>query len=198
MSLPPSPPPPPPAVNDAHKPLPVIKPPSVATTSSANAFMVELFIYNGAPFKDHWAYWVGSHNYAHLGVLIQAVGDVKEGFRLEFERSHDLSNTVNRPTKRIPLQWVDNQYFDEKLMLNDGKYKLDNTPVCIFEASVFKVRAPEKTLNTVDDKVVAAKSVGKKITQRNCQSWIVESADQLVKDHIFSAEVAAYLHAIEQ
>lgn len=115
--------------------------------------MVELFIYNGAPFKDHWAYWVGSHTHAHLGVLIQAVGDVKEGFRLEVERSHDLNTTVNRPTKRIPLQWVDKEYFDEKLMFNDGIYKLDDTPVCIFEASVFKVKAPEKTLNTVDDKV---------------------------------------------
>lgn len=45
---------------------------------------------------------------------------------------------------------------------------------------------------------VDTSSVGKKITQRNCQTWILESADQLVKDGIFDREVAAYLHAIRQ
>ena len=34
--------------------------------------------------------------------------------------------------------------------------------------------------------------------QRNCQTWIIESADQLVADGIFHADVAAYLHALEQ
>ena len=152
------PPPPPPAVHESHKPLPEIKSPSVAATGPAGALMVELLVYNGAPFKDHWAYWVRSHTHAGIGVLIQASGDVREGFRLEFERSHNL-DTGNHPTKRIPLQWVERKYFDEKLMLNDGKYKLDDAPVCIFETSVYKVKAPEKTLNVVDDKVYKPASI---------------------------------------
>lgn len=45
---------------------------------------------------------------------------------------------------------------------------------------------------------VDTSNFGKKISQRNCQTWIVESADQLVKDGIFDQEVAAYLHAVRQ
>ncbi|KAE8394997.1 hypothetical protein BDV23DRAFT_178987 [Aspergillus alliaceus] len=149
------PPPPPPAAQEAHKSLPVTKAPFVAVTGPAGAFMVELLIYNGAPFKDHWAYWVRSHVHPDIGVLIHAAGDVKNGFNLEFKRSHDFRSTGNRRTKRVPLQWVGKEYFNEKLMLNDGKYKLDHVPVCFFEASAYKVKAPGKTLNAVDDKVYA-------------------------------------------
>lgn len=38
----------------------------------------------------------------------------------------------------------------------------------------------------------------KKIIQRNCQTWVVESADQLVADGIFTPEVADYLHSKKQ
>lgn len=34
--------------------------------------------------------------------------------------------------------------------------------------------------------------------QRNCQTWIVESAAQLVKEGIFDEQVATYVRAIEQ
>lgn len=146
------PPPPPPAAKAPALP-PATKPPSVAATGPAGAFMVELLIYNGAPFKDHWAYWVRSHSDPNIGVLIHATGDVKNGFEFQVKRSHDFNTTGNRPTKRIPLQWVGKEYFDEKKMLNDGKYKLDNAPVCIFEASVYKIKTPEKSLNAVDDRV---------------------------------------------
>jgi len=45
---------------------------------------------------------------------------------------------------------------------------------------------------------VDTSDVGKKISQRNCQTWIVESADQLVKDDIFNKGAATYLHAVRQ
>ncbi|KAJ5901875.1 hypothetical protein N7495_002403 [Penicillium taxi] len=51
------------------------------------------------------------------------------------------------------------------------------------------VEAPGKKLNVAS---------GKRITQRDCQTWIVESANQLFKDYIFTAEVAVYLHKIKQ
>ncbi|KAJ3490465.1 hypothetical protein NLG97_g5774 [Lecanicillium saksenae] len=80
-------------------------------------------------------------------------------------------------------------------MLNGGVFKLDATPVCGFEESVHKVEPPGKTLNTV---AAEGGSTGRKITQRNCQTWIIESADQLVRDGILRRDVAAYLRAIEQ
>ena len=40
--------------------------------------------------------------------------------------------------------------------------------------------------------------LGEKVTQRDCQTWIVESANQLVKDHMFSKETANYLCIIQQ
>ncbi|PWY91834.1 hypothetical protein BO94DRAFT_461712 [Aspergillus sclerotioniger CBS 115572] len=184
------PPPPPPLGSDRESTLLAApRPPIVAGTGPAGAFMVQLLIYNGHPFKDHWAYWVCSHASPDYGVMIHATGDVRNGFKFEVKRGHDFRATQNPPSKRIPLQWVSGEYFDEGTILNNGQYKIDNDPVCGFEASAHKVKAPGKSLNTTDSK---------KVTQRNCQTWIVESADQLVRDNIFDKDVADYLHAIQQ
>ncbi|POR33137.1 Uncharacterized protein TPAR_06646 [Tolypocladium paradoxum] len=190
---PPPPPPPNPAVTKASAPPPGPRPPIVAPTGPSGALMVQLLIYSGSPFKDHWAYWVSSRACPNVGVVIHAVGDVRNGFQFEVKRSYDIEATTTQPMKIIPLQWVDARHFDEESMLNGGNRKIDNVPVGGFEVSAHKVKAPGKTLNSVNDGVS-----GKKITQRNCQTWIVESADQLVKDGILHKEVAAYLHAIEQ
>lgn len=115
--------------------------------------MVELLIYNGSPFKDHWAYYVRSHTEVDIGVRIHATGDVRNGFKFEVKRSHDLTNTLDIPTKRVPLQWVDAQHFDEEVMLNWGVEKIDERPVCGFEACAYKPKAPGRTLNAVADKV---------------------------------------------
>ncbi|TLD24184.1 hypothetical protein PspLS_06699 [Pyricularia sp. CBS 133598] len=40
--------------------------------------------------------------------------------------------------------------------------------------------------------------LGKRIMQRDCQTWIVELADQLVLDGTFAPEVASYLRAVQQ
>ncbi|RAL01362.1 uncharacterized protein BO80DRAFT_424911 [Aspergillus ibericus CBS 121593] len=192
------PPPPPPMSTERDFTLPTSpQPPSVAATGPAGDFLVQLLIYNGHPFKDHWAYWVCSHTSPDYGVMIHATGDVRNGFKFEVKRGHDFLATQNPPSKRIPLQWVSGEYFDEAAMLNNGQYKIDNNPVCRFEASAHKVKAPEKSLNTTDNKSLGA-SVGKKVTQRNCQTWIVESADQLVRDNMLSRDVANYLRAIQQ
>ncbi|KAH8435332.1 uncharacterized protein LDX57_012961 [Aspergillus melleus] len=192
----PPPPPPPQPAQPATFPQ-ATSPPAVPPSGSPGAFLVELLIYNGAPFKDHWAYWVRSHQNPDLGVRMHAAGDVMNGFQFEIERAHDLRETGNVPTKRIPLQWVSGEFFVEKDMLkSDGdKDKVDQTPSCDFEASAHKIEVPEKSLRTVDDTVTSTPS---KLIQRNCQTWIVESADQLVKDRIFGSEVAAYLHSIKQ
>lgn len=149
----PPPPPPPPAAKKASSSLPSPKPPVVTRTGPVGAFLVELLIYNGSPFKDHWAYWVRSHNDSDVGVLIHATGDVRNGFTFEIKRSHDFQATGNRPNTRIPLQWVDEMHFNEKRMFNGGNRKVDTSPVCGFEASVHKVKVPGKTLNAVNDNV---------------------------------------------
>lgn len=157
-TLPPPPPPPPPpplsaGVVPAPAPAPQPEPPTVAEQGPPGAFLVELLIYNGHPFKDHWAYWVRSHTDKDLGVKIHATGDVRNGFEFEIKRSSNFRTNELPPTKRIPLQWVDGQYFDEKAMSNNGEHKIDNVPVCQFEASAHKIKAPGKSLNTTSDAV---------------------------------------------
>ncbi|OAA36730.1 hypothetical protein BBO_08009 [Beauveria brongniartii RCEF 3172] len=180
------------AVN--HRPEPT--PPSVACPPGPpNALLLELIIANGYPFKDHWSYFVRSRHRPDVGVVIHATGDVANGFRLEVKRSLDLGEPDNRPSRRIPLQWLTAPpHLDEQAMLNHGQLKFDTVPVGALEESLFKVEAPGKTLNTVG----VEGPVGKRIVQRNCQSWIMESAEQLVIDGMLSPEIAAYLRAIEQ
>ncbi|KAK2764013.1 hypothetical protein FQN54_009632 [Arachnomyces sp. PD_36] len=196
--MPPNPPPLPPTLKQAAPPQTAPEPPPVASTGPTGSLLVKLLIFNGAPFMDHWAYWVrSSRSDSKKGILMHAVGDVRDGFVLEIHRSYDFDDddSMSPPDKRIPLQWVDAKYLDEKAMFNDwGEHKLDDTPVCEFEGSALKVKAPEKSLNPVDDRV----NPHKKFTGRNCQTWIVESAEQLVKDKIFSDEVVLYLQALKQ
>ncbi|KZZ87175.1 hypothetical protein AAL_08433 [Moelleriella libera RCEF 2490] len=74
------PPPPPPSGNRRPAEVAAPVPPSVSLNGPAGAFLVELLIYNGFPFKDHWAYFVRSHYNTEFGVLIHATGDVRNGF----------------------------------------------------------------------------------------------------------------------
>ncbi|KAM5359974.1 hypothetical protein ACJZ2D_014068 [Fusarium nematophilum] len=191
--MPPPPPPPPPS----FKATAVVSspgPPVVAAKGPAGSLLVELVIYNGSPFKDHWAYFVRSSFQPSVGTLIHATGDVRNGFSFQIKRHYDFAVTSTQPTSRIPLQWVDSRYLNERAMLNNGDYKSDNVPVCGFEQSVHKIQAPGKSLNAAQGNDIPKK----RVVQRNCQTWIVESADQLVSDRIFGPEVAAYLHAIKQ
>ncbi|KAF4212692.1 hypothetical protein CNMCM8980_000785 [Aspergillus fumigatiaffinis] len=103
----PPPPPPPPSADRASTLTTVPHPPTVTARSPPRAFLVELLIYNGHPFKDHWAYWVRSRVSPDLGVMIHATRDVRNRFKFKIKRSHDFRTTQNPPTKRIPLQWVD-------------------------------------------------------------------------------------------
>ncbi|KAK4095435.1 hypothetical protein Purlil1_231 [Purpureocillium lilacinum] len=211
MPIPSPPPPPPPPAFESVAPRPTPRPPTVPPDGPAGAFQVQLFVFNASPFKDHWAYFVRSNARHTQGVVLHATGDVNNGFRLEFKRLHDLDTADEVPSEIIPLQWVDAQYFDESAMLNNGNPVIDTVPACAFEVSACKVKAPGKSLNSASTNVGASIALAdafgvplsnaeprKKVVQRNCQTWIVESADQLVADGIFSREVAAFLHASEQ
>ena len=146
-------PPPPPAIKKFSAPASAPKPPVVSPTGPEGAFLVELMIYNGSPFKDHWAYWIFSHTNPDIGVAMDAAGDVRSGFEFQIRRSLDLFDSSNQPWKRVPLQWVDGKHFDRTKMLNGGEFKVDTVPVCGFEASAHKVEVPEKSLNSVEKMV---------------------------------------------
>lgn len=151
MSIPPPPPPPPTNLPIHQTP----KPPPLPPTPPKGAYLLELLIYNGAPFKDHWAYWVCSHRNPNLGVELQVHGSVLTGFRYEVRRSHDLTSdsavgtATGLPALRIPLQWVAGEFVDEGAMFNGGVAVVGDRPVCAFERSAFRVQPPGKTLRSV-------------------------------------------------
>lgn len=156
--LPPA-PPPPPLPSGFRPPSPasisIPTPRFVESKGPAGAFLVELMVFNGSPFNNHWAYFVQSSSNPSVGAVLHSTGDVRNGFRFEIKRNYELNTTDpdSRPTWMIPLQWVDGRYFDEQAMLNNGVCKFDNVPVCPFEESVHKVKAPEKSLNTSEESV---------------------------------------------
>ncbi|KAF4442451.1 hypothetical protein F53441_11737 [Fusarium austroafricanum] len=177
-------PPPPPLFRTVSSPDVSLKPPIVADKGPDGALLLELIRHNGSPFNDHWAYFIGSNANPSIGMVLEAIGDVRSGFQLQIRRNHDLAS--DPPSSRIPLQWIDGTFLHERVVLHGN----DNMPACSFEETVCSVRVPEKTLNTG--------APPKKVMQRNCQTWIVESADKLVEDGILSSEVAAYLYSTKQ
>ncbi|KAJ1325241.1 DUF6540 domain-containing protein [Microdochium nivale] len=196
-----APPPPPPM------PLPPLPPTGATATprsmpeapelgnAPSGAFLLELLIYNGHPFKDHWAYSVRTPENPAAVVKMHATGNVREGFKFEVKRSCDLESSDERPTARIPLQWIDSNLIDdEAAMFNSGVYKVDDAPRCRFEKSLYKTQVPGKTLNDASNN---ARS-GKKIIERDCQTWIVESAAGLAREGIMNVQVADYLRAMAQ
>lgn len=73
------------------------------------------------------------------------------GFEFEINRSHDLmADSTKYPTKRVPLQWVEGRFFDEKRMLNDGARMVDKGAVCGFEECLCKVEVPGKRVDCSD------------------------------------------------
>ncbi|KAL4982943.1 hypothetical protein BDW68DRAFT_169830 [Aspergillus falconensis] len=201
-SLPPPPPPPPPALAIKTNTVTPPKHPALPPSGPPGSCLVSLLIYNGHPFKDHWAYFVRSQKNPELGVKIHATGSVSTEFVFEVKRNHDLRNTEDIPTKIVPLAWVDGIYFDEDegRMLgkdNGDEELIDHEPICGFERALYKVEVPGKSLVGVEE----TKREGvarRRVVQRDCQTWIVESAEQLAQDGIFSGDVAGFLRAIQQ
>ncbi|KAI0808799.1 hypothetical protein GGR55DRAFT_650881 [Xylaria sp. FL0064] len=98
-------PPPPPAKGTIPVPAQpkVPYPPAIPTAGPPGAFKLELMVFNGAPFKDHWAFWIPSARHPDIGVAIHVVGDVRNGFTFEAKRSLNLQFTSNPPSRMIPL-----------------------------------------------------------------------------------------------
>lgn len=143
--------PPPPSLEPKVCTDPVSPPHAAPDRPTPDARQLELLIYNGAPFHDHWAYFVqrdaGSPS---VGVKTHATGDVRSGFAFEIKRAVDLESREEAPSRRIPLQWLDAVHFDE-VMWNDGVYKVDAQPACGLETELSRVKVPGKTLRSAEE-----------------------------------------------
>jgi hypothetical protein len=128
-------------------------PPDVSAPGPDGAFLVHLLIYNGAPFHDHWAYWIQSRQNSDIGIIVHAAGNVRVGFEFQIKRSYGWDDGETPPTKRIPLQWVSGEYISDKAMQTSEDEGVDRIPACPFEEVVHKVEVPVKSLRSVDDKV---------------------------------------------
>ncbi|TGO20788.1 hypothetical protein BPAE_0265g00030 [Botrytis paeoniae] len=191
------PPPPPPNFPKPFTPAKLPPTPSPPPLGPPNTFLIELLTYNGYPYKDHWAYFIRSPSHTSIGVRLHATGDVRNGFRFEIQHEYNLYTTEDVSTKRILLQWVDGgRILDAGGCGVDVSVNVDiyRGTVCAFEKSVRKAEVPGKTLNSVVDEI----NPGKNITQKDCQSWLVEAADHLVQDGIFEPEIAGFLYTVRQ
>lgn len=133
------------------------------TPPSPNSRLVFLLVYNGWPFADHWEYFIPSApstNDTNIGTVIQAKGNVRDGFELEIRRAWDLNQEGCVPDEKVGLGWVGEGLFEglssglKGEARDDGGERGDETgvgkgPVFEFERYLFKVPAPEKTLRRV-------------------------------------------------
>lgn len=172
--------------------------PAVSPHGPPGAFLLELLTYNGAPFKDHWAYFLRSHISPEVGAEVRATGDVRNGFIFEVKRHHDLRETVDIPSERIPLLWVDDSLVgngnEAALLGEDTGETLDYKPMTRLEEIMYSAKVPGKSLNDASDPAMS----GRMVVQRDCQTWVVESAECLLQEGIVSGEVANYLKAVKQ
>ncbi|KAK4224697.1 hypothetical protein QBC38DRAFT_484959 [Podospora fimiseda] len=205
-------PPPPP-------PLPTIQVPSTSSTNpkpriitisptppQENAVLLSLLTYNGQPFMDHWECFLstGTPSLSHpsRGVSLSPSGNVRTGFWLEVARGRDIASQ-NPPDRIVPLQWIPSEMFgsewDEGIKNGTGELKgdLDKKPQLFgkFEEMLGCVELPKKSLRDH----TASENVGKtRITQRNCQTWIVESAEELMRQGVLDDKVVEYFKAMRQ
>ncbi|KAG7135692.1 hypothetical protein HYQ46_008860 [Verticillium longisporum] len=118
------------------------------------------------------------------GVLIHATGDVKKGFKFDVKRSCDFTTTAQSSRRQSAAATALQNVKVPGKSFNESKRAI--------LSPTYRFWCP-----LVGHYDLTAKS-GTMVLQRNCQTWIVESADELVARSFFEKEVAAYLDAIEQ
>ncbi|AEO56596.1 hypothetical protein MYCTH_2301693 [Thermothelomyces thermophilus ATCC 42464] len=195
---PPPPPPPAPAPRPARNISRTVEPPDVKDAGPAGYLLLSLAIFNGYPFKDHWGFFIHTSAASKKGIFLHAAGDVRHGFTFEIKRNLDFTKTSHEPTL-IKLQWVEGKYFSTD-MWNRGEYVVETpgSPKCGFETIAKGVAPPGKTLNAVDDLAPSATNPPQRITQENCQTWVVKASAKLCEKEVLSRDVVNYLQQIKQ
>lgn len=124
----------------------VVTLPRVALDGPAGSLLLELLTYNGAPFHDHWAFFLVRSGSS--GDRIHAKGDVRVGFEFQIEKGHNIRDTSDLPSKRTPLQWIEAKY-----LAVEGQENGDGRPGSQFEECVREVEVPTKSLVSIDEAV---------------------------------------------
>ncbi|KAK4167914.1 hypothetical protein QBC43DRAFT_310463 [Cladorrhinum sp. PSN259] len=213
MSNPPPAPPPGPPPKPLIPPTSIKPPPPTLTVPSTppekNSILFSLLTYNGHPFMDHWEFFLSpsapSLPSPTRGVSLSPAGNVHTGFWLEVSRGRDIS-AQNPPDRVVPLQWISHDLFggewDEALKQGNGELEgnLERKPVLIggFEGVLSHVEMPGKSLRAVNDDESGRRGDGKRIRQRNCQTWVVECVEELVRRGLVDERVGEYLRETRQ
>ncbi|KAK4203149.1 hypothetical protein QBC40DRAFT_194632 [Triangularia verruculosa] len=170
---------------------------NVPATGPPNSVSLSLLVYNGWPFANHWEYFISSPTSLEVGVVMQAAGNVREGFWLEIKRGWNIGLPGQKPDKVILLGWVAEALVEPlETVFRVGKDPvIEQEARCELEKTLLKVPAPEKTLRNAADDQMDRRA---RITQRNCQTWVVETSELLVMEGILEPQVVDFLVANKQ
>ncbi|RDB28930.1 hypothetical protein Hypma_016124 [Hypsizygus marmoreus] len=145
---------------------------------------VYLLIYPSPLFAAHWALWLPNDNAAKeaLGKVIQVTGNVATGFEHQFKRNYDLSDTA-RASTLLALGHIGGEH----VVMNGPE--IDNIAIDTMEEKALSVEAPGPSLRSAGD----VKAGRTRVNIRNCQTWLVEYVDVLIRDDILDYSAKAIL-----
>lgn len=111
---------------------------------------VYIIVYNSPLFPAHWSMWIPSYDAAtdavkHVGKLIHVNGDAKNGFRHEFTRNYDTTQTLSRK-EVLFLGWTDTANVIDGS--NEGPLLRDATATDTIERWALQIRAPDPSLRS--------------------------------------------------
>jgi hypothetical protein len=109
---------------------------------------VYLLVFRSPIFPAHWALWIPRQDSAHIGKLINTVGDPATGFAHEFQRNFRPASYASGATLLVLL---DNNVRAEHIVDGDVRDEstIDADAVDGVENVALKVPPPGKSLNSV-------------------------------------------------
>ncbi|KAF4999989.1 hypothetical protein FDECE_11337 [Fusarium decemcellulare] len=147
---------------------------------------IYLLVYNSRLFPAHWVLWIPSKDNTKIGKVIEAAGDVATGFDITFERNFNIGE-LTRTHELVELAQVDDDHIVDTLGDGSNYAERESEGNLVaqdkIEEAALRVPAPVKSLRS-------ASSVSRsQVELRNCQTWILEVMEQLVKDAIVDEAV---------
>ncbi|KAJ3544705.1 hypothetical protein NM208_g2912 [Fusarium decemcellulare] len=147
---------------------------------------IYLLVYNSRLFPAHWVLWIPSKNNAKIGKVIEAAGDVATGFDITFARNFNIGE-LTRTHQLVELAQVDDAHIVDTSGDGSNYAERESEGNLVaqdkIEEAALRVPAPVKSLRS-------ASSVSRsQVELRNCQTWVYEVMEQLVKDGIVDESV---------
>ncbi|KAL9098095.1 MAG: hypothetical protein Q9163_006178 [Psora crenata] len=141
---------------------------------------IKLLVYHSPLFPAHWALFIPLTTNAQVGKLIQAMGDAKTGFTLEFVRNYNLAFTT-RQHSVLPLAVVESSHVVD-VPGNETESK-DREAVDPIEMKALAVPVPGPSLRSLSSSESTTR-----VQIKNCQTWLRELVEGLIADGIFPPE----------